>query len=117
MATTPATNCYCFKVKRTEIKRMKRRNMKIRALIQKHREVRDPLVQIYRFPDLPQVVREAAHKEIIAMGPNSSRKGARSVCTILNRSRGLVRGFRVGRMVYRYYADRAQLAGIQRAKF
>lgn len=103
--------------KKNFIKTITRRNQKYRKMIEEASLERNSMMQIYRFPELPRNIRELAFKDLKKMSNKTSIICAKKMCTILTRSRGLVNQFRVGRMVYRHYGDRGQIAGLQRAKF
>lgn len=64
---------------------------------------------------LPIELREIATTEITAMPRDSSIVRIRNRCALTSRPRGVVKYFRLSRMVWRDLADNNKLSGVQRA--
>nr|CAD7447060.1 unnamed protein product [Timema bartmani] len=58
---------------------------------------------------------EIADKEIASFPLNSCPTRIHSRCALTSRSRGLVKRWRLSRIVWRHYADYNKLSGVQRA--
>lgn len=64
---------------------------------------------------LPIELREIADQEIAAFPLNSTPLRINRRCVITSRPRGVVRRWRVSRIVFRHLADYNKLSGVQRA--
>lgn len=64
---------------------------------------------------LPKELRELADEEVRALPLNSSIVRVRQRCVITSRPRGVLRRWRLSRIVWRHLADYNKLSGITRA--
>ena len=64
---------------------------------------------------LPQAIRDAAADELHNMPKYSRPRLILNMCMFTGRQRGKIKRFRVNRHLFRKYADRSQLSGVQRA--
>ncbi|NXH99271.1 RT14 protein, partial [Pachycephala philippinensis] len=64
---------------------------------------------------LPKELQEVADKEIAALPRDSCPVRIRNRCVLTSRPRGVKRRWRLSRIVFRHFADHAQMSGVQRA--
>ncbi|XP_010170699.2 28S ribosomal protein S14, mitochondrial, partial [Antrostomus carolinensis] len=64
---------------------------------------------------LPEELQEVADKEIANLPRDSCPVRIRNRCVLTSRPRGVKRRWRLSRIVFRHFADHAQMSGIQRA--
>ncbi|XP_014782959.1 28S ribosomal protein S14, mitochondrial [Octopus bimaculoides] len=64
---------------------------------------------------LPKELREVADEEVAALPRNSSIVRIRQRCVLTSRPRGVLRRWRISRIMWRHLADYNQLSGITRS--
>lgn len=89
--------------------------MKRRALYEQHELERTNLRCLKRNDILPSAVRKKAGEDLENLPRDSSITRVRNRCILTDRGRGLVGRYRVSRMMFRYYADKGLIAGMQKA--
>ncbi|XP_009640980.1 28S ribosomal protein S14, mitochondrial [Egretta garzetta] len=67
------------------------------------------------YVDWRMLRREVADKEIADLPRDSCPVRIRNRCVLTSRPRGVKRRWRLSRIVFRHFADHAQMSGIQRA--
>lgn len=66
---------------------------------------------------LPSGVRQKAAEDLRNLPLNSSLTRVRNRCVLTDRGRGIVGRFRVSRMMFRYFAEKGLIAGVQKAQW
>ncbi|GAB6028173.1 28S ribosomal protein S14, mitochondrial [Chamberlinius hualienensis] len=64
---------------------------------------------------LPKALQEIAHQEIHALPRDTNRHRVTNRCSVTSRPRGIVRRWRVSRIIFRHLADYNYLSGCIRA--
>ena len=89
--------------------------MKRRALYEQHEMERSNLRYLKKNDILPSTVRKKAAEDLESLPRDSSITRVRNRCVLTDRGRGLVGRFRISRMMFRYYADKGLIAGMQKS--
>jgi len=97
------------------LKKWGRRDMKRRALYEQHEMERSNLRYLKKNDILPSAVRKKAAEDLESLPRDSSITRVRNRCVLTDRGRGLVGRFRISRMMFRYYADKGLIAGMQKS--
>ena len=64
---------------------------------------------------LPSAVRKKAAEDLENLPRDSSITRVRNRCVLTDRGRGLVGRYRISRIMFRYYADKGLIAGMQKS--
>ncbi|KAL9957929.1 hypothetical protein ACROYT_G034886 [Oculina patagonica] len=104
-----------FYLKRHYLKKWGKRDMKRRALYEQHEMERTNLRYLKRNDILPSAVRKKAAEDLENLPRDSSITRVRNRCVLTDRGRGLVGRYRISRMMFRYYADKGLIPGMQKA--
>ena len=99
------------------LKKCGRRDMKRRALYEDHEMERSNLRVLKKNDILPSAVRQKAASDMDKLPLNSSITRVRNRCVLTDRGRGIVGKYRISRMMFRYYADKGLIAGMQKAQW
>nr|XP_056701168.1 28S ribosomal protein S14, mitochondrial [Euleptes europaea] len=91
------------------------RDVKRRKMAFEYADLRLRLNALRKNTILPKELQEVADKEIAALPRDSCPVRIRNRCVLTSRPRGVVRRWRLSRIVFRHIADHAQLSGVQRA--
>ncbi|NWT38920.1 28S ribosomal protein S14, mitochondrial [Rissa tridactyla] len=91
------------------------RDVKRRKLAFEYADERLRINAIRKNTILPRELQEVADKEIAALPRDSCPVRIRNRCVLTSRPRGVKRRWRLSRIVFRHFADHAQMSGIQRA--
>nr|CAG4648439.1 EOG090X0MNX [Moina brachiata]SVE93416.1 EOG090X0MNX [Moina brachiata] len=91
------------------------KDVKRRNLLVKHGAERLRLKAIKKNDLLPQEILEIGFKQMDALPRDSSIIRIRNRCAVTSRSRGVVKRWRLSRIVWRHLADYNKLSGVQRA--
>jgi len=91
------------------------KDVKVRREVKKHVFERQNLVAMKRFKHLPQEIRDVAGERLRAMPLNAHPTRMHGRCLITSRPRGIVRDWKLSRIVFRSQADYNELSGMQRA--
>nr|CAD7603974.1 unnamed protein product [Timema genevievae] len=91
------------------------RDLKRRKMVEQYAIERLRINSLRKNDILPPELREIADKEIASFPLNSCPTRIHSRCALTSRSRGLVKRWRLSRIVWRHYADYNKLSGVQRA--
>lgn len=91
------------------------KDYKKRMTLKEHYPERMRINAIRKNTLLPKELRELADEEIKALPLNSSIVRVRQRCVITSRPRGVLRRWRLSRIVWRHLADYNKLSGITRA--
>ena len=91
--------------------------MKRRALFEEYEMDRSNLRVLKKNDILPSAVRKKAAADMDTLPVDSSITRVRNRCVLTDRGRGIVGRYRVSRMIFRYYADRGLIAGIQKSQW
>lgn len=89
--------------------------MKRRDLYAQYEMERTNLRYLKKNDILPSAVRKKAAEDLEKLPGDSSITKVRNRCVLTDRGRGLVGRYRVSRMMFRYYADKGLMAGMQKA--
>lgn len=115
LSTSSSLNKYY--VKPNYLKKCGRRDMKRRQMFKEHEVERTSLRMIKKSDILPSGVRQKAAEDLHKLPLNSSITRVRNRCVLTDRGRGLVGRFRVSRMMFRYFAEKGLIAGVQKAQW
>ncbi|KAL2301434.1 hypothetical protein Nmel_010820 [Mimus melanotis] len=92
------------------------RDVKRRKLAYEYADERLRINAIRKNSILPkELQQEVADKEIAALPRDSCPVRIRNRCVLTSRPRGVKRRWRLSRIVFRHFADHAQMSGVQRA--
>ncbi|XP_063547518.1 small ribosomal subunit protein uS14m [Cydia strobilella] len=91
------------------------RDVKRRRLNAEHFLERTRINALRKNDVLPVEIREMADKEINKFELNSTPLRINNRCVITSRPRGIVKEWRMSRIVWRHLADYNKLSGVQRA--
>ncbi|NXY21020.1 RT14 protein, partial [Atrichornis clamosus] len=91
------------------------RDVKRRKVVYEHADERLRINAIRKNSILPKELQEMADKEIAALPRDSCPARIRNRCVLTSRPRGVKRRWRLSRIVFRHFADHAQVSGVQRA--
>nr|CAG4644505.1 EOG090X0MNX [Lepidurus arcticus] len=91
------------------------RDVKKRQCLVEHAPVRCRMKALRKNDILPQEIQEIADKEIHAMPRNSSIVSINKRCVLTSRPRGVLKRWRLSRIVWRHLADYNKLSSVQRA--
>ncbi|XP_025900760.1 28S ribosomal protein S14, mitochondrial [Nothoprocta perdicaria] len=91
------------------------RDVKRRKLAYEYADERLRINAIRKNTILPKELQEVADKEIAALPRDSCPVRIRNRCVLTSRPRGVKRRWRLSRIVFRHFADHAQMSGVQRA--
>ncbi|XP_075616610.1 small ribosomal subunit protein uS14m [Balearica regulorum gibbericeps] len=91
------------------------RDVKRRKLAYEYADERLRINAIRKNSILPKELQEVADKEIADLPRDSCPVRIRNRCILTSRPRGVKRRWRLSRIVFRHFADHAQMSGIQRA--
>ncbi|NXG00895.1 RT14 protein, partial [Sakesphorus luctuosus] len=91
------------------------RDVKRRRLAYEYADERLRINAIRKNSILPKELQEVADKEIAALPRDSCPSRIHNRCVLTSRPRGLRRRWRLSRIVFRHFADHAQMSGVQRA--
>ncbi|XP_053929531.1 28S ribosomal protein S14, mitochondrial [Cuculus canorus] len=91
------------------------RDVKRRKLAYEYADERLRINAIRKNTILPKELQEVADKEIAALPRDSCPVRIRNRCVLTSRPRGVRRRWRLSRIVFRHFADHAEMSGIQRA--
>ncbi|XP_042663494.1 28S ribosomal protein S14, mitochondrial [Tyto alba] len=91
------------------------RDVKRRKLAYEYADERLRINAIRKNTILPKELQEVADKEIADLPRDSCPTRIRNRCVLTSRPRGVRRRWRLSRIVFRHFADHAQMSGIQRA--
>ncbi|NXX94927.1 RT14 protein, partial [Centropus bengalensis] len=91
------------------------RDVKRRKLAYEYADERLRINAIRKNTILPKELQEVADKEIAALPRDSCPVRIRNRCVLTSRPRGVKRRWRLSRIVFRHFADHAEMSGIQRA--
>ncbi|XP_038208775.1 28S ribosomal protein S14, mitochondrial [Zerene cesonia] len=91
------------------------RDVKRRRLCAEHFLERTRVNALRKNTILPVEVREIADKEINKFELNASPLRINNRCAVTSRPRGVVKEWRLSRIVWRHLADYNKLSGVQRA--
>ncbi|XP_040466672.1 28S ribosomal protein S14, mitochondrial isoform X1 [Falco naumanni] len=91
------------------------RDVKRRKLAYEYADERLRINAIRKNTILPKELQEVADKEIANLPRDSCPVRIRNRCVLTSRPRGVKRRWRLSRIVFRHFADHAQMSGIQRA--
>ncbi|XP_035188452.1 28S ribosomal protein S14, mitochondrial [Oxyura jamaicensis] len=91
------------------------RDVKRRKLAYEYADERLRINAIRKNTILPKELQEVADKEIAALPRDSCPVRIRNRCVLTSRPRGVKRRWRLSRIIFRHFADHAQMSGIQRA--
>ena len=89
--------------------------MKRRALYEAHEMERSNLRYVKKNDILPSAVRKKAAEDLENLPRDSSITRVRNRCVLTDRGRGLVGRYRISRIMFRYYADKGLIAGMQKS--
>ncbi|EDO49092.1 predicted protein [Nematostella vectensis] len=106
-----------YYVKPNYLKKWGRRDIKRREMFKDFEQQRSALRMIKKSDILPSGVRKNAANEMKELPLNSSLTRIRNRCVMTDRGRGIVGRFRVSRMMFRYFAERGQIAGVKKAQW
>lgn len=93
------------------------RDVKRRGYLNRDGRVRKMLRCVLRTDVLPTEISEEAERDILKLPRDSNYGRIVDRCMITSRRRGLVRHWRLSRIVWRHYADYNRLSGVMRAKW
>ena len=99
------------------LKRWGRRDMKRRALYEKHETERSSLRVLKKNDILPSAVRKKAADDMDKLPVDSSITRVRNRCVLTDRGRGIVGKYRISRIMFRYYADKGMISGMQKSQW
>ncbi|XP_009081318.1 PREDICTED: 28S ribosomal protein S14, mitochondrial, partial [Acanthisitta chloris] len=91
------------------------RDVKRRRLAYEYADERLRINAIRKNSILPKELQEVADKEIAQLPRDSCPVRIRNRCVMTSRPRGVKRRWRLSRIVFRHFADHAQVSGVQRA--
>ncbi|NXT29787.1 RT14 protein, partial [Syrrhaptes paradoxus] len=91
------------------------RDVKRRRLAYEYADERLRINAIRKNTLLPKELQEVADKEIANLPRDSCPVRIRNRCVLTSRPRGVKRRWRLSRIVFRHFADHAEMSGIQRA--
>ncbi|XP_053840782.1 28S ribosomal protein S14, mitochondrial isoform X1 [Vidua macroura] len=91
------------------------RDVKRRKMAYEYADERLRINAIRKNSILPKELQEVADKEIAALPRDSCPVRIRNRCVLTSRPRGVKRRWRLSRIVFRHFADHAQMSGVQRA--
>ncbi|XP_010185597.1 PREDICTED: 28S ribosomal protein S14, mitochondrial [Mesitornis unicolor] len=91
------------------------RDVKRRKMAYEYADERLRINAIRKNTILPKELQEVADKEIADLPRDSCHVRIRNRCILTSRPRGVKRRWRLSRIVFRHFADHAQMSGIQRA--
>ncbi|XP_071607241.1 small ribosomal subunit protein uS14m [Heliangelus exortis] len=91
------------------------RDVKRRKLAYEYADERLRINAIRKNSILPKELQEVADKEIASLPRDSCPVRIHNRCVLTSRPRGVRRRWRLSRIVFRHFADHAQMSGIQRA--
>ncbi|XP_022122931.1 28S ribosomal protein S14, mitochondrial [Pieris rapae] len=91
------------------------RDVKRRRLNAEHFLERTRINAMRRNTVLPTEIREIADKEINKFELNATPSHINNRCAVTSRPRGVVKEWRLSRIVWRHLADYNKLSGVQRA--
>ncbi|KFU96865.1 PREDICTED: 28S ribosomal protein S14, mitochondrial, partial [Pterocles gutturalis] len=91
------------------------RDVKRRRLAYEYADERLRINAIRKNTILPKELQEVADKEIANLPRDSCPVRIRNRCVLTSRPRGVKRRWRLSRIVFRHFADHAEMSGIQRA--
>jgi len=92
-----------------------KKDVRVRRECKQYVFERQNLVAMKRFKVLPQEIRDAAAEKLNAMPLNAHPTRMHARCLITSRPRGIVRDWKLSRIVFRSQADYNELSGMQRA--
>ncbi|XP_020627620.1 28S ribosomal protein S14, mitochondrial-like [Orbicella faveolata] len=104
-----------FYLKHHYLKKWGRRDMKRRALYEQHEMERSNLRYVKKNDILPSAVRKKAAEDLENLPRDSSITRVRNRCVLTDRGRGLVGRYRISRIMFRHYADKGLIAGMQKS--
>ncbi|NXI51250.1 RT14 protein, partial [Chloroceryle aenea] len=91
------------------------RDVKRRKLAYEYADQRLRINAIRKNTILPKELQEVADKEITELPRDSCPVRIRNRCVLTSRPRGVKRRWRLSRIVFRHFADHAQMSGVQRS--
>lgn len=115
LSTSSSLNKYY--VKPNYLKKWGRRDQKRREMFREYEIERAGLRMIKKSDILPSGVRQRAAEDLRKLPLNSNLTRVRNRCVLTDRGRGIVGRFRVSRMMFRYFAEKGLIAGIQKAQW
>lgn len=92
-------------------------DLKRRILVSEHESLRLHYRAIIHDRTLPYEMRALFVSKLAALPRNSSKTRIRNRCIVTGRSRGVLRQFRISRIVFRDLAWKGLLAGIKKSSW
>lgn len=106
-----------YYVKPNYLKRWARRDQKRRAMFAEYEQKRGRLRMLSKCDILPSAVRKQAATELAKLPKDSSITRIRNRCVLTDRGRGLVGRFRISRIMFKFYAEKGLIPGVQRSQW
>ncbi|XP_051480365.1 28S ribosomal protein S14, mitochondrial [Apus apus] len=91
------------------------RDLRRRRLACEYADLRLRINALRKNSILPRELQEVADKEIASLPRDSCPARIHNRCVLTSRPRGVRRRWRLSRIVFRHFADHAEMSGIQRA--
>ena len=115
ISTSVANNKYY--VKPNYLKRWARRDQKRREMFAEYEQKRGRLRMLSKCDILPSAVRKQAAAELAELPKDSSITRVRNRCVLTDRGRGVIGRFRISRIMFKYYAEKGLIPGVQRSQW
>ncbi|XP_046860043.1 ribosomal protein S14, mitochondrial-like isoform X2 [Xenia sp. Carnegie-2017] len=112
-----STSVSKYYVKPNYLKRWARRDQKRRDMFAEYEEKRGRLRMISKCDILPSNIRNHAATELAELPKDSSITRIRNRCVLTDRGRGVIGRFRISRIMFKYYAEKGLIAGVQRSQW
>ena len=91
--------------------------MKRRGLYEEHEMERSNLRVLKKNDILPSAIRQKAASDMNELPLDSSITRVRNRCVLTDRGRGIVGKYRISRIMFRYYADKGLISGMQKSQW
>ncbi|XP_028393170.1 uncharacterized protein LOC114517584 [Dendronephthya gigantea] len=115
ISTSVASNKYY--VKPNYLKRWARRDQKRRKMFAEYEQHRGRLRMLSKCDILPSSVRKQAAAELAELPRDSCITRVRNRCVLTDRGRGVIGRFQISRIMFKYYAEKGLIPGIQRSQW
>lgn len=106
-----------YYVKPNYLKRWARRDQKRREMFAEYEQKRGRLRMLSKCDILPSPIRKQAAAELAELPKDSSITRIRNRCVLTDRGRGVVGRFRISRIMFKYYAEKGSIPGVQRSQW
>lgn len=106
-----------YYVKPNYLKRWARRDQKRREMFAEYEQTRGRLRMLSKCDILPSPIRKQAAAELAELPKDSSITRIRNRCVLTDRGRGVVGRFRISRIMFKYYAEKGSIPGVQRSQW